>query len=349
MKIIHGLLCLSLIFLGTACGSVAQANDENSQRPAIRSFDIGKKQAVVTDQNKNLLAAEAQKIAVKYVPEGSVHYKTAIEDGVYQVSFYHETAGETYELNIDPKTKKVLSFESEWHDLQAKPSGSTSDKTLSEQSIKKIITDDLPGAEVLSLKLDRSDKYQKYEAQVKTKTVYGEITVHPQTGKIIERDFKVGAPPVASETKNLLSLDAIRKLALEKVPDGVITDLDLERKNGAYHYQVEVKKNGFEYDLYFDGQSGKLLESIYHEENDWPVANKVATTPTPAKKSITVDEAKNIALAKVPGAFVKECEQDYEHGKLIYEGELLKDGWSYEFEIDAETGKILKWEKEWDD
>ena len=46
--------------------------------------------------------------------------------------------------------------------------------------------------------------------------------------------------------------------------------------------------------------------------------------------------------------FIKKVELDYEHGRKIYEVEFYHDGFQYEYDIDAETGKILKYEREWD-
>ena len=52
--------------------------------------------------------------------------------------------------------------------------------------------------------------------------------------------------------------------------------------------------------------------------------------------------------AQVSGATEKELriKADYDDGRLIYEGDILHDNVEYEFEISAETGKILSWESE---
>lgn len=57
---------------------------------------------------------------------------------------------------------------------------------------------------------------------------------------------------------------------------------------------------------------------------------------------------KEIVLKKVPGATITKLEREYDDGRLIYEGELRKDGWEYDFEIDGATGAILEWEAERD-
>ncbi len=46
--------------------------------------------------------------------------------------------------------------------------------------------------------------------------------------------------------------------------------------------------------------------------------------------------------------FVKKVEMDYEHGRKVYEIAFYQGGWEYEYDVDAETGAILKFEKDFD-
>lgn len=64
--------------------------------------------------------------------------------------------------------------------------------------------------------------------------------------------------------------------------------------------------------------------------------------------AVTLEEAQNIALERVPGASAQNIsiELDEDDGWYIYEGDIVYDGMEYEFEIDANTGNILKWEEE---
>ena len=63
---------------------------------------------------------------------------------------------------------------------------------------------------------------------------------------------------------------------------------------------------------------------------------------------ISMEEAQNIALERVPGATAQDMsiELDRDDGWYIYEGDILYNRMEYEFEIDANTGNILKWEEE---
>lgn len=46
--------------------------------------------------------------------------------------------------------------------------------------------------------------------------------------------------------------------------------------------------------------------------------------------------------------FLKKVKLDYEHGRKVYEIEFYFNGFEYEFDIDAETGKIIKFDKDRD-
>lgn len=68
---------------------------------------------------------------------------------------------------------------------------------------------------------------------------------------------------------------------------------------------------------------------------------------------LTQDEAlaKALAYAKLNKDkldFVRKIELDYEHGRKVYEIKLYQGGFEYEFDIDAENGNVLKFEKDWD-
>ena len=70
--------------------------------------------------------------------------------------------------------------------------------------------------------------------------------------------------------------------------------------------------------------------------------------------TLTKDEAltkalEHAKLKKDQVDYVKKVELDYEHGRKIYEVTFYKDGYEYEYDIDAESGKVLKFEKDLDD
>ncbi|HJA11567.1 MAG TPA: PepSY domain-containing protein [Candidatus Mediterraneibacter merdipullorum] len=67
-----------------------------------------------------------------------------------------------------------------------------------------------------------------------------------------------------------------------------------------------------------------------------------------ANVAVSFEEAQAIALERVPGATAQDMslELDFDDGWYVYEGDIIYNRMEYEFEIDADTGTILKWEEE---
>ena len=54
-------------------------------------------------------------------------------------------------------------------------------------------------------------------------------------------------------------------------------------------------------------------------------------------------------LSKSQVNFIKPVELDYEHGWRVFDTKFYQGGFEYDFDVDAETGAILKFEKDFDD
>lgn len=67
-----------------------------------------------------------------------------------------------------------------------------------------------------------------------------------------------------------------------------------------------------------------------------------------ANVQISLEEATRIALERVPGATEQNISihLDFDDGWYVYEGDIIYNRMEYEFDIDANTGTILKWEQE---
>ena len=95
-----------------------------------------------------------------------------------------------------------------------------------------------------------------------------------------------------------------------------------------------------EYDYEIDASTGDILSYDFDAEG---------YTPPTSGTAITADQAKEIALAEVPGATasdIYEFELDRDDGRLEYEGTIYYNGTEYEFTIDGYSGAIRSWEVE---
>ncbi len=112
--------------------------------------------------------------------------------------------------------------------------------------------------------------------------------------------------------------------------------------DGRNVYDVEFYTADYtEYDYEIDAASGDILSFDSDAEDFTPRSEN--------ESAITEDELKDTVLAKVPGATaadIKEFHKDFDDGRKVYEGTLFYDSMEYEFELDAETGKILSWDSE---
>ena len=113
-----------------------------------------------------------------------------------------------------------------------------------------------------------------------------------------------------------------------------------DRDDGRLVYDVEFYTADYtEYDYEIDAADGTVLSSDFDAEG--------YTAPAEGSTAITADQAKEIALAEVPGATVDdiyEFELDRDDGRLEYEGAIWYDGTEYEFTIDGYSGAIRSWE-----
>lgn len=117
----------------------------------------------------------------------------------------------------------------------------------------------------------------------------------------------------------------------------------LEFDDGRWMYDVEFfTPSGKEYDYEIDAYTGAVISYDYDAEYVYPQGGS-------GSGSITAEQARQIALARVPGATaadIREFETDYDDGALKYEGKIIYNGMEYEFEIDAYSGTVRDWSVE---
>ena len=137
------------------------------------------------------------------------------------------------------------------------------------------------------------------------------------------------------------------------------TEVDYE--NGKKEFEVEFRSGDWEYDYTVSAETLEILkhQKEYYSLKELPPAQTqpAEAAPPPAAepevKKLTATQAKSIALAhagltegQVKGL---RAEYDRDDGRPEYDVEFRVGSTEYEYEIHAETGKILSWDKEIDD
>ena len=147
----------------------------------------------------------------------------------------------------------------------------------------------------------------------------------------------------ASNSQNI-TLEKAKSIALAKVPganNSHVRELHLDRENGRLVYEGEIFYNGQEYEFDIDAVTGDIVKWKVDEisNNSGYINNNVNNS-----QAITMEKAKSIALAQVPGAnqsHFGKIELDHDYGRAVYEIEIFYNNSKYEFDIDASTGEII--------
>lgn len=172
--------------------------------------------------------------------------------------------------------------------------------------------------------------------------------------------------PATTAAKGYISEAKAKVVALNHagVTATQIKDYDIERdrENGIIVYEVDFDAEGYEYSYTINATSGKVVHYEKERDDDYRPAKTTtkATTKAPTTKAttkaaeyITKDKAKSIALnrAGVSASEIKgyEIEFDRDDGRATYEIEFRVGNYEYSVEINASTGAVIDYEKDYDD
>lgn len=109
-----------------------------------------------------------------------------------------------------------------------------------------------------------------------------------------------------------------------------------EREDGRDVYEVSFYVGSTKYEVEIDAADGSVKKSEQKAER--------AGADTAA---FSRAQAEALALGKVPGAAKADIGLQYEtdDGKAQFDGRIVYGGRVYEFEIDAQSGDVLKWKE----
>ncbi len=321
---------------------------------------------------------EAKEIALKHAGVDNVTWvKVEIDDGRYEVDFRKD--GFEYDYDISIQDGKVIKAEKEREGFreavnqepvkEEAPKQESVQKTefISKDKAKSIALDHAGVSDVTWVKVELDDG--KYEVDFRKDGFEYDYDVDARSGKVIkvekDRDDDYRAPvkeeapkQEAPQKTELISKDKAKSIALSHAGVSDVTWVKVELDDGKY--EVDFRKDGFEYDYEIGAQSGKVIKAEKDRDDDYrapakeevpkqePVKEEAPKQEAPQKTElIGKDKAKSIALkhAGVSGADWVKVELD--DGK--YEVEFRKGSYEYDYEIGAQSGKVLKAEKDRDD
>lgn len=197
----------------------------------------------------------------------------------------------------------------------------------------------------IEVELDFKRGIMVYEVEFKTGGMEYEHLINAITGEIIEDRQKLDDDDDITVPENAINAQKARGIALEHagVAAENVTDfeIDLDRKNGVAVYEVEFRAGDTEYDYVINAQTGEVISFKKKRE--------AASTPeqkaeiTPAKAGEIAFEHAGVSRGE---AADYRSKLENEDGLWVYEIEFRVGKTEYEYEIDAETGRIISAEKE---
>ncbi|WP_203362913.1 PepSY domain-containing protein [Bacillus sp. REN10] len=133
---------------------------------------------------------------------------------------------------------------------------------ITRDQAKKIALKSVKG-KVTDVDLENKNNQWAYEVEIRTAKGDKEVSVDAQTGKVVSK--KNNEQPAKNKMK--ITRDEAKKIALEHV-DGKVTDIDLDRKNNQWVYEVEVITVTGEVEVYINAQTGEV-SSIRPEDDKY--------------------------------------------------------------------------------
>lgn len=161
-----------------------------------------------------------------------------------------------------------------------------------------------------------------------------------------DQDQAVQQPAATEDEQKEAALQTALKDAGVNEADASRIRVTMDRDDGMLVYEVRFDAAEVEYDYEIDAESGRIVSTDVErwDDDDRDDRNRTAN----ANVAVSRDEAVKTALGKVSGATEKDVriELDYDDGRYRYEGDIIYNGIEYDFEIDADSGRILEWEED---
>lgn len=257
---------------------------------------------------------EAEKIAQDQF-QGEV-VSVEFDDGRYEIEI--ETEDAQYELKIDAETGKIVKLEENKNRNQIAQK-SDPDATKADEVEQEVAVDTETLVEEVKQEKKAEPKAEKKEQSQKTEV------------KTEKKESNQASTKKTSKNV-IISSDDASKIAHEQVENATIIKIELDSDDGQRYYEIEMHTDDQEVEIEIDAYTGKVIMIEYERLESSRKGNS---------EIISMDEAKQIALAKEPDAKIVEAKLDRDDGKYYYKIEMETSKYEIEVEIDAQTGKII--------
>lgn len=180
-----------------------------------------------------------------------------------------------------------------------------------------------------------------YEIEFNDKNYKYEIEVDSKTGNVIKYEKDIISKSPISNNNTAISEEEAKKIATDylniNVEDVSFTKNKLDYDDGNLIYELEFYYNGNEYEFDIDAYNKEIINvSIDNNNYDTNTSNNYIGLEK-AK-----EEVKN--HYKKDNIFFIKAEFDFDNKAPIYELEFYDNNKKYEYEVNAISGNIIKYE-----
>ncbi|HIV80289.1 MAG TPA: PepSY domain-containing protein [Candidatus Avanaerovorax faecigallinarum] len=301
--------------------------------------------------------ADAENTASGYVPQGAEYIKTEIDDGVYEVTYRDNGLGREYEVHVSRETGAIVGISM---DSDRDHGGATAKLTAAQA--EAAVKDEISGIASAKVYQEKDDDGIFYDVEFTASDFYGSAEVNAETGAVVEYTIRYGSPVVipstGSASGNTQAGDdtAAKNETSAKDDNQAAASGGKAESNTQSGSQSGTQSNSQSSAGSSSGQSSagnSQSQSGSQQPAQKPSGGTSQSGGSSTSQLISADKAKSIVLAKIGNnnAFIKELELDRDDGIYQYEGEAYYNGYEYDFEINASSGVIIKWEvdrEDWD-
>ena len=195
--------------------------------------------------------------------------------------------------------------------------------------------------------LDRDDGRMIYDVEFYDDGTEYDYEIDAYTGDILSKDRDAEYWNGRGSREGSVDDDTALEIALADaaVSDPERVKVKLDRDDGRLQYEVEFCTADGEYEYVIDADNGRIIEAGMDRWND---QGRPHHTRHHDRAAYSENDALAAVLERVPGAEASDVwmHMDRDDGRDIYEGEVRFDGYEYEFEIDAATGRFIDWDRD---
>ena len=301
--------------------------------------------------NAAITAQQAQEIALNHTgltADQVTFLRCALdnEDGrqVYDVEFYNSSNYTEYDYEIDILTGDILSYDFDVENY-VRPTEDTGNTGTGDTSTGNTNTGDTSTGNTNPGNTNTGSSSSGSSGSSGSSSSSSGSSGSSNTGS-------------SSSGSTTITADRAKQIALSHAGlsssqvSFIRSHLDWDDGRQVYEVEFYNTSNYTEYDYEVDASTGTILSYDHDAEyytrpstgNSGNSGNSGSSGNSGA--TITLEQAKQIALAKVPGATDIRIHLDRDDGRLEYEGSIYYGSWEYEFTIDAYTGAIREWERD---